>query len=497
MLTEPGRYDYLPLIDRPNIRWPNGARVAFWVGPNIEFYEIDPPDGQGRPLWPRPYPDVLNYSLRDYGNRAGVWRVMEALEHFGVRASVSLNAAMCDHMPDIVDECVRLKWELFSHGIYNTRLISGMSEDEVRQMIGDSVETIKRHSGQDVAGWLAPAISATETFFDLLPEFGIKYTIDMVPDDQPIPIKVRNGRLISIPYSTEINDIRVMGVRGYPADKWAAMIKACFDQLYRGGRGQRHGRVHAASSVRGRAAASHRGALRRAAARHVAPAMSGSRPPAKSPTGTTSTTTTRLVRYSSIGEGGRHMTRPADLPTSTSWARSRLVCRTSRRSSGRAGRLAGRQADRAVDHGARSNFFRSTRQRSAIPPVGWARPRAIPISGATATGTTARASASTGSCECWTVLACARPRPSIATAATRYPRVIDEMVRRKLGDRRRTASTWATFTTAVSSWRRARADSAERAKTLTQAHRADDRRMAFSRTLAIAQTLHAARRKRF
>jgi hypothetical protein len=29
MLTEADRYDYLPLIDRPIIRWPNGARVAF------------------------------------------------------------------------------------------------------------------------------------------------------------------------------------------------------------------------------------------------------------------------------------------------------------------------------------------------------------------------------------------------------------------------------------------------------------------------------------
>jgi allantoinase len=232
MLAEPGRYDYLPLIDRPRIRWPNDARVAFWVGPNIEFYELDPPDGQGRPLWPRPHPDILNYSLRDYGNRVGIWRVMEALERFGVRASVSLNAAVCDHMPEIINECVRLKWELFSHGIYNTRLISGMAEDEVRHVIRDSLETIRRHSGQDVVGWLAPAISTTETFFDLLPEFGIKYTVDMVPDDQPIPIKVRTGRLIAIPYSTEINDVRVMGVRGYPADKWASMMKACFDQLY-------------------------------------------------------------------------------------------------------------------------------------------------------------------------------------------------------------------------------------------------------------------------
>ena len=96
MLRVPDRYDYWPLIDRPKIRWPNGARVAFWVCPNIEFYELNPPDGQGRPIWPRPYPDALNYSLRDYGNRSGVWRVMEALGRFGIRASVSLNAAMCE-----------------------------------------------------------------------------------------------------------------------------------------------------------------------------------------------------------------------------------------------------------------------------------------------------------------------------------------------------------------------------------------------------------------
>jgi peptidoglycan/xylan/chitin deacetylase (PgdA/CDA1 family) len=229
------RYDYLPLVDRPKIRWPGGARLAFWICPNIEFYELAPPDGQGRAVWPRPYPDVLNYSLRDYGNRSGVWRVMEACERFGLRASVSLNAAMCDHLPEIVDQCVRMNWELFSHGIYNTRLIYGLAEDELRAMIRDSVDTIRRHSGRNVDGFLAPAISSTETFLDLLPEHGIKYTIDVVPDDQPVPIKVREGRLIAVPYSTEINDIRVMGVRGYSPAQWADMIKANFDQLYREG----------------------------------------------------------------------------------------------------------------------------------------------------------------------------------------------------------------------------------------------------------------------
>ena len=240
MLTEPGRYAYLPLIDRPKITWPNGARVAFWVAPNIEFYELEPTKGPV-PVWPRPAPDILHYAQRDYGNRAGVWRMMEVMERFGVRGSVSLNAAVCDHIPDIIDACVRLKWELFSHGIYNTRLIYGMDEDQVREVIRDSVDTIRARSGLKVHGWLAPALSSTETFFDLLPEFGIEYTLDMVPDDQPVPIKVRKGRLISIPYSTEINDVRILNYRGYAPQQYASMVKASFDQLY--GEGAENGMV--------------------------------------------------------------------------------------------------------------------------------------------------------------------------------------------------------------------------------------------------------------
>lgn len=234
MLTDPGRYDYLPLIDRPKITWPNGARLAFWVAPNIEFYELDPPKGPV-PVWPRPAPDILHYAQRDYGNRAGVWRMMEVMERFGVRGSVSLNAAVCDHIPDIIDACTRLGWELFSHGIYNTRLIYGMDEDQVRAVIRDSIETIRTCSGQQVRGWLAPALSSTETFLDLLPEFGIQYAIDMVQDDQPVPLKVRDGRLISVPYSTEINDVRILNYRGYPPERYVAMMKAAFDQLYQEG----------------------------------------------------------------------------------------------------------------------------------------------------------------------------------------------------------------------------------------------------------------------
>ena len=42
-LRDPGHFDYAPYRGRPKIVWPNGARIAFWLAPNIEHYEFDPP----------------------------------------------------------------------------------------------------------------------------------------------------------------------------------------------------------------------------------------------------------------------------------------------------------------------------------------------------------------------------------------------------------------------------------------------------------------------
>ncbi len=226
----------LPDDTAPPLNWPGGARVAVWVVPNVEYYELDPPLNPARGVWQRPVPDILAYSRRDFGNRVGLWRLIDSLDRHGIRATVSLNAAVCDHFPEIVGAFGDRGWELLSHGIYNSRLLFGMDEDQVRAVIRDSVDTIRRSSGQKVDGFLGPAISSTETLLDLLPEFGISYSIDLVPDDRPILLDLRSGgRLICIPYSSEINDIRILGFRSYTADQWAAMVMAAFDQLYEEG----------------------------------------------------------------------------------------------------------------------------------------------------------------------------------------------------------------------------------------------------------------------
>lgn len=237
MKEDPGLYDYWPYDNRPKITWPNGARVAFWVAPNIEFYELDPPTNPHRKAWPRPTPDISGYGTRDYGNRVGHMRMMRVLDKYSVRGSISLSTALCEHHPEIIELCKERNWEFFSHGIYNTRYTYGMDEAQEREMIEDAVETIRKHTGQQCAGYLAPALTHTEITMDLFSEAGGSYTCDLFHDDQPTPVHVRSGKkFISVPYSLEMNDTIVYVVNKIEPRRYGDMLKANFDRLYEEGK---------------------------------------------------------------------------------------------------------------------------------------------------------------------------------------------------------------------------------------------------------------------
>ncbi|WP_226660872.1 polysaccharide deacetylase family protein [Microbulbifer aggregans] len=244
MRSDPGFYDYWPYHERPRVTWPNGAKIAFWVAPNIEFYELNPPANPHRKAWPQPSPAVPGYSIRDYGNRVGHMRQMALLDKYGIRGSISLSTALCEHHPEIVELCDERNWEFFSHGIYNTRYTYGMSTEQERDMIRDSMETIYRHTGQKCAGYLAPALSHSEETLDLFAEVGTElfgneggfYTCDLFHDDQPTPINLRSGkRFVSVPYSLEMNDTIAYVVNKVEPRRYGQILKENFDRLYEEG----------------------------------------------------------------------------------------------------------------------------------------------------------------------------------------------------------------------------------------------------------------------
>ncbi len=233
MKADPGLYGYWPYAGRPRITWPGGARIAVWVAPNIEFYELDPPPNLKRKAWPRPVPDVLGYATRDWGNRVGHPRMMRVLDAHGIRGSVSLSTALLVHHPEVIAAAAERGWEFFSHGLYNTRYTYGQSEDEERAAIAESMAAITRHTGQHCDGYLAPALSHSEHTVDMFAEAGGLYTCDLFHDDQPTPVITRSGRrFVSIPYSLELNDTIVYVVNKIEPRRYETMICDAFDRLY-------------------------------------------------------------------------------------------------------------------------------------------------------------------------------------------------------------------------------------------------------------------------
>ena len=174
----------------------------------------------------------LGYSYRDYGNRVGIWRILDVLGAVWHPRQRRAERGACEHHPEIIEACRAAGWEFFSHGIYNTRYLFGMDEAQERAVIEDVIATVLRHTGQRLAGWLSPALSNTERTMGLLAEYGVRYVCDLFHDDQPFPVTVPRGGFISLPYALETNDGTVYGRRLASPREYGDILRAQFDQLY-------------------------------------------------------------------------------------------------------------------------------------------------------------------------------------------------------------------------------------------------------------------------
>ncbi|RXZ38188.1 polysaccharide deacetylase [Oxalobacteraceae bacterium CAVE-383] len=236
-----GPFPYSPIIDRPRLEWPGGARVALWVIPNIEFFALDDriPGVSGSKA-----PDIPNWGVRDYGNRVGIFRMMEVMDRYGVRGTVALNSNVCDQHPRIIEEGVKRNWEWMGHNETNSVRLNAVEADEEKRIIGNAFATIERASGTRPAGWLGSGMQETWNTLDLLAEQGCEYVCDWINDDQPYLLSLEGGRrMVSLPYSAEINDKPAFEHKSRTAPEFAEMIRRQFDVLYR--EGAESGRVMA------------------------------------------------------------------------------------------------------------------------------------------------------------------------------------------------------------------------------------------------------------
>jgi peptidoglycan/xylan/chitin deacetylase (PgdA/CDA1 family) len=223
-------YDYSPIIERDPVRWPGGARVAFYVGLNIEHFLLGRPSTSFYDQTAALVPDPLNHGWRDYGPRVGIWRLTEIFDRHGIRPSVLLNSDVTIEYPQIIKAGRERNWAWLAHGRNNSTLQAGMPVDEERAYLADVVGTIERATGSRPRGWLGPGLTETPQTPRLLAGLGLNYLLDWTNDDQPYWLNVPG--MLSVPYSVELNDLGLFTMRGLTGPQFLQTVKDQFDQLY-------------------------------------------------------------------------------------------------------------------------------------------------------------------------------------------------------------------------------------------------------------------------
>ena len=229
------RVPYVGPRDRPALHLPDGKRVAVWTIVNVENWDpaapmprtvLPPP--QGQPL----LPDLPNWAWHEYGMRAGFWRFLDVLGKRGLRATFAVNGSCCTFYPSVCQAALDAGWEFMGHGFVQQPMHRVADQ---RAAIAGTMAAIEAFTGRNPRGWESPGLTETAETADLLAELGIEYVADWVLDDVPVDIRTRTGRLVSVPYTVEVNDVVISAVQRHASDELFRRGRDQFDRLYQEG----------------------------------------------------------------------------------------------------------------------------------------------------------------------------------------------------------------------------------------------------------------------
>ena len=220
---------------RPAVHWPEGNRLALWVTVPLQHFPLNQ---QGKPFPPpggmsTAYPDLRHYTLRDYGNRVGIFRCLKAFDNYGVTPTFAVSTRLGERYPYLMARINERGNEVMGHGWHMDALhYGGMDEAEEADLIKRSLDGLRQMTGQAVEGWLSPAKSQSPNTPDLLAEQGVKYFCDWINDDLPFPFHTRAGDVVAMPLSTELEDRFILQNNLHSEAQYAEQIKDAFDFLY-------------------------------------------------------------------------------------------------------------------------------------------------------------------------------------------------------------------------------------------------------------------------
>jgi len=218
------RIPYAFSNDRPQLRVSDGRPILVHLVINVENWPFDaamprsiitPPHGKGS------VPDIPNYSWVEYGMRAGLPRMIQAITSRGLKASASCNASVIDDYPKAAEAMLEAGWEFIGHGYSQQSLEEATEQDVIERSLGKLAE----FTGRKTCGWLSPGLRETIHTPDILASLGIEYVCDWTLDDLPNWMSVKQGSLLQMPYNLELNDSVVYAIEKHSSDEFLLRLQ--------------------------------------------------------------------------------------------------------------------------------------------------------------------------------------------------------------------------------------------------------------------------------
>lgn len=220
--------------ERPPIAAPDGKPIIVNVVVAIEYWPFDRPMPRG--VLPAPHgkpsepPDVANYSWVEYGLRCGMPRFFDVLGRRGIRASAWMNAQCADVYPQVAEQAAKAGWDFVGHSWFQRSLKEAEDEEaEVRRCLA----RLHQLTGKRVRGWFGAGGGETHSTPEVLKRCGLDYTHDWLLDDLPCWMTTREGPLLCLPYTWEINDVPMWAVQGQSSDELVKRMAATLAVLER------------------------------------------------------------------------------------------------------------------------------------------------------------------------------------------------------------------------------------------------------------------------
>ena len=211
-----------PLPSRPRVNIGGDVRSVATIIVPLEFFPLNPPKAPF--LHPgamkTPYPDLRHYTVRDYGNRVGVYRILRELDAAGLPATFAVNAAVAEAYPSLIEMVRHAGHEVAAHGISTAHIHhDGLSITEEAAWISRV-----RSAFPDAVSWMSPARNHGFSTLDLIAEAGFEICLDWEADQRPVVFQTKNGPVQTLPHYNELGDFKLLLDRSHTEKEWCEQI---------------------------------------------------------------------------------------------------------------------------------------------------------------------------------------------------------------------------------------------------------------------------------